>query len=580
MYENTGGATARLLWSSPSTPKAVVPKTQLYAGPWVGAGTGVLGEYYDNSDLTNWKVTRVDPTVNFDWGTGSPDASIGADTFSARWTGRLQADYSETYTFYTNSDDGVRLWINNVLLIDNWTDHAPAENSATMALTAGQSYSIKMEYYENSGGAVAQLLWSCASSPKAIIPKSQLYPAAATKAPVLGSPADVAVNPVLTGQAVSFAMSASDPDGDALSYTWNFGDGTSGTGASVTHTFGAAGVYHVIGTANDGRGGTVSSELWVTVNATIVPSGGLKINFQLAGSPVPVGYLADTGAVFGDRGNGFSYGWTADNSANTRDRDAANSPDQRYDTLIHMQKPTYPNAIWEVALPNGTYTARVVSGDPSYFNSIYKVNVEGVLTVSGTPTETVRWLEGTQTVTVSDGRLTVSNAAGSDNNKVAFIEINGATVSSREVAADTRAAEPLKVTALQVKMNLGKKGSDGYRVAGVLGTWPANFAPAGTRVSVDVGAAVLNFTLNAKGSAKNKNGTLQLKRGPKGAWAFKATAKSGTWREPWGDGALANANVAKQHTILPVTLTVGSTVFGGGKALQYSAKLNKSGQAK
>jgi hypothetical protein len=295
---------------------------------------------------------------------------------------------------------------------------------------------------------------------------------------------------------------------------------------------------------------------------------------------VPAGYLADTGAVFGDRGNGFSYGWTQDNSANTRDRDAANSPDQRYDTLIHMQKPEYPNAIWELALPNGTYTVRVVSGDPSYFNSVYKLNVEGVLTVNGTPTDTVRWLEGTQTVTVSDGRLTVSNAAGSDNNKISFVEINGATVSAREVAADTTAAEPLKVTALQVKMNFGKKGRDGYCVAGVLGTWPANFAPAGTRVSVDVGAAVLNFTLNAKDSAKNKNGTLQLKRGPKGVWEFKASAKSGTWREPWSDGALANVNVAKQHSILPVTLTVGSTVFGGSKAVQYTAKLNKSGQAK
>ena len=58
------------------------------------------------------RVTRIDPTVDFDWGTGSPAAAIGADTFSVRWTGQVQAPFSGTYTFYTVSDDGVRLWVN------------------------------------------------------------------------------------------------------------------------------------------------------------------------------------------------------------------------------------------------------------------------------------------------------------------------------------------------------------------------------------------------------------------------------------------------------------------------------------
>src|SRR5262249_10127994 len=60
-----------------------------------------------------------------------------------------------------------------------------------------------------------------------------------------------------------------------------------------------------------------------------------KINFQPASAAVPVGYLADTGAVFGNRGNGYTYGWNADCSAYTRERNAANSPDKRYDTLVH-----------------------------------------------------------------------------------------------------------------------------------------------------------------------------------------------------------------------------------------------------
>src|SRR5262249_802748 len=87
----------------------------------------------------------------------------------------VQAQYSETYTFYTESDDGVRLWVNGQLLVDNWTDHAPTENSGTIALVAGQKYDIKMEFYENGGGAGAHLLWSSASTATQAVPTSQLY---------------------------------------------------------------------------------------------------------------------------------------------------------------------------------------------------------------------------------------------------------------------------------------------------------------------------------------------------------------------------------------------------------------------
>jgi hypothetical protein len=121
-------------------------------------------------------VTRVDPTVNFDWGNGSPATAIGVDTFSARWTGKVRAKVTGTHTFYTTSDDGVRLWINGVLVIDNWTDHAPVENSGTISLTTGQIYDVRMEFYENGGGAVAKLLWSAPGLAKEVIPASQLTP--------------------------------------------------------------------------------------------------------------------------------------------------------------------------------------------------------------------------------------------------------------------------------------------------------------------------------------------------------------------------------------------------------------------
>ena len=72
----------------------------------------------------------------------------------------------------------------------------------------------------------------------------------------------------------------------------------------------------------------------------------IKINFQLAGAQVPEGYLPDTGQVFGDQGNGYSYGWSQDMTGETRDRNNSAAPDQRYDTLIHFR-----GAVWEIELP-------------------------------------------------------------------------------------------------------------------------------------------------------------------------------------------------------------------------------------
>lgn len=136
---------------------------------------GLKGQYYDNKDLTNLKLTRTDATVNFNWNNGSPDAMIGSDTFSVRWTGQVQPRYSEIYTFYTVSDDGVRLWVNNQLIINNWTDHPPTENRGEISLVAGQKYDMKMEFYENGGGAAAKLLWSSPTQSKEVIPQSQLF---------------------------------------------------------------------------------------------------------------------------------------------------------------------------------------------------------------------------------------------------------------------------------------------------------------------------------------------------------------------------------------------------------------------
>jgi VCBS repeat-containing protein len=144
--------------------------------PPAGNGSGLTGQYYDNMDFTSLALSRTDATVAFDWGDGSPDASVGADTFSVRWTGQVQPLYSETYTFYTRTDDGARLWVNGQQIIDQWVDQGPTEVSGTISLTAGVKYDIQFDYYENGGGAVAELRWSSAAQAKEIVPQLQLYP--------------------------------------------------------------------------------------------------------------------------------------------------------------------------------------------------------------------------------------------------------------------------------------------------------------------------------------------------------------------------------------------------------------------
>ncbi|MGH2899513.1 MAG: PA14 domain-containing protein, partial [Solirubrobacteraceae bacterium] len=146
--------------------------------------SGLRGDYYDNIDFTNLLLTRTDQTVDFVWGAASPAAGIGADTFSVRWTGRVLPAFSETYTFYTTSDDGIRLWIDDALVIDHWSDHGPTEMSGTIALTGGVLHNLRLDYYENGGGATAQLSWSSPSRPKQIIPVGRLFaPAAAASQP-------------------------------------------------------------------------------------------------------------------------------------------------------------------------------------------------------------------------------------------------------------------------------------------------------------------------------------------------------------------------------------------------------------
>jgi hypothetical protein len=136
--------------------------------------SGLQGEYFGDVDLSDLRLTRIDPAVDFVWD-DSPDPAVPADGFSVRWTGQVRAPFSETFTFWTFTDEGVRLWIDGRRLIDNWEGHPPLEDSGQIALEAGKWYDVRMDLYENDGSAVARLLWSSPSLPKQVIPARHLY---------------------------------------------------------------------------------------------------------------------------------------------------------------------------------------------------------------------------------------------------------------------------------------------------------------------------------------------------------------------------------------------------------------------
>jgi beta-glucosidase len=140
-------------------PGAITPiSADLLSPPNDPEKKGLLGEYFANIELRGEPaVRRIDSTVNFNWGAGSPAPGIGVDSFSVRWTGSIRATESGTFEIAVATDDGVRFYVDNQLLIDNWTDHGEEARSVNYTMEAGKSYDIKMEYYENQGGAAARL---------------------------------------------------------------------------------------------------------------------------------------------------------------------------------------------------------------------------------------------------------------------------------------------------------------------------------------------------------------------------------------------------------------------------------------
>ena len=161
----------------------------------------------------------------------------------------------------------------------------------------------------------------------------------------------------------------------------------------------------------------------------VVGASEIKINFQSSGAPIPDGYLPEYGDPFGEHDSGWNYGWDQNIRSGARDRNSGNAPDQRYDTINHLQQ-AGGDKIWEIEVPNGTYNLFLVCGDPSYTDQTNNFDVEGVLLEDpdGQAGTGFDFDEFNVTVEVSDGRLTIQPGTGAQNCKICFVDIESAAL--------------------------------------------------------------------------------------------------------------------------------------------------------
>jgi glucose/arabinose dehydrogenase len=191
-----GGTIKRVVYTGTGTP------TSCPSGQY-------LTQYFTNMTLSGSAATTAcEPApLNHDWGTSAP-AGIGPDNWSARWSGSFDFSAAGTYTFTAVADDGIRVWVDGTILIDQWKDQSATTYTAARSLTAG-SHAVKVEWYDNTIDAVAKLSWAA--------PAGHSPPSPQITSPVAGTTWKV-------GDTLTFSGSATDPEDGTLpasALSWN-----------------------------------------------------------------------------------------------------------------------------------------------------------------------------------------------------------------------------------------------------------------------------------------------------------------------------------------------------------------------
>ena len=297
----------------------------IYPSP-TPVGTGLMGYYYTNSNVTytnaanfnptNLFLTRLDPTVDFIWGGTNPPPNLSNALYTVRWVGQVQPQYSETYSFDVRSDDGCKLWVGDQLVINNWKQQSVTDVASNITLQAGSRYNLKLEYLQQGASAQAHLNWYSPSQPKQIIPSNCLYPTNNYGSGSSNAPATItsALNAVaFLGQPFSFTVTAANTPLGFTASGLPPGLGFNSTNGLISGTPALAGNYQILVTATNAigsgasllnlqvidTGSSVVREVWTSVpgtNITDIPTG------------TPASFTNTLGTLEGVTNFGSNYG--------------------------------------------------------------------------------------------------------------------------------------------------------------------------------------------------------------------------------------------------------------------------------
>jgi hypothetical protein len=331
-----------------------------------------LAEYFANVNLTAPPaLMRCDATpLNFNWGTGSPDPSIPADNFSARWTGQFPFS-AGVYTFIATADDGVRVRVDGDLVINGWVDQGPTPYTAYKTLTEG-SHTVVMEYYERGGGAVAQLGWAFC--------------------PAISIDTESPLPDGTKGTAYSQPLAASVSNGAPPTYTWALDSGALPTGLTLssaglisgTPTSTGTSTFTVRATGNCSTGQTITKAFTLTIGCPAITITTASLPNGTGGVAYPTTTL--TASAANDAAT--TYTWTIDSGA----------------------------------LPTGlTLSAGVISGTPTGLGGDFTVTVKatGNCSTGQTATKAFTFTIGCPTISITTSSLPNGTAGAAYSQQLA-----------------------------------------------------------------------------------------------------------------------------------------------------------------